>query len=82
MDEISEQGLIYVCGWLAFKFKKEYSQLGEKTCNLNTFNISPWLRCLSKGGLMQPSQYLVSCVKRFEKTLHFMVNVTLIGRNM
>ena len=66
--DCSSEGLAYIAGYLAFKFKHQYPDLGIKTseeCNLQQVN-SHWITALSRGGLMKPSDSFLQTVRLFE----------------
>jgi hypothetical protein len=67
--DCSEQGLIYIAGWLAFKFRHELRHLGNPTGDIPISDLSPWLAHLSRGGLLCPTDDFVSQVKVYER--HF-----------
>jgi hypothetical protein len=68
--ECGEEGLKYVAGFLAHKFRIKYPEFGEKTRNLSSFerNDCPWICALSRGGLTAPSEDFFSKIKKFENT--------------
>ena len=62
------EGLAYIAGYLAFKFKHEHPELGSKTSDEPLFqpDNSPWITALSRGGLMKPSDDFLMTVQQFE----------------
>ncbi|QQP52594.1 Hypothetical protein FKW44_004785, partial [Caligus rogercresseyi] len=44
-NSCSEQGLAYIAGFLAKKFKDAYPNLGKKTCDFGSYEetTSPWI---------------------------------------
>ncbi len=61
--EIPEEPLRYLAGYVAFKLKVSYPDLGQKTGLLNPLSEAPtWIDMLSKGGLMTPTEKLFSAV--------------------
>ena len=69
MNEMYDEALIAFAGYLAHKHIKTHPQFGVRTCTVNVAILPKWLSTLSKGGLLNPSERLVSAVKNFE--LHF-----------
>ncbi len=63
------EGLAYVAGFIAAKLRKEFPELGKKTCDISPFQQTnhPWLTALSRGGLTQPSTEFFDQIKQFEK---------------
>jgi hypothetical protein len=63
------EGLKYVAGFLAFKFRNTYPDLGSKTCEHYVFEKKecPWIFDLSRGGLTAPSPEFVDKILQFEK---------------
>ena len=74
-EDTSFQGLSYLAGYIAFKFKNEFPQLGDKTNtfpshdpNGNRYNyITTWIFHVSKGGLMVPDSKFLSYCQLFEQ---------------
>jgi len=60
-DVMSNETLKYVAGYVAFKFRFKYPELGVVSSQLSlqvdppSTAYSPWIQCLSRGGLRQPS---------------------------
>lgn len=77
--DCSEEGIIYFAGYLAFKFRKDYPQLGSPTAWLPTPELSPWLESLSRGGLCQPSNSFIAQVKKMEKIFNKMHGSDLLN---
>ena len=73
--DTSFQGLSYLAGYIAFKFKNEFPQLGDKTNTFpkhdadgNTYNyITTWIFHVSKGGLMIPDNKFLNYCQLFEQ---------------
>ena len=71
----SFQGLSYLAGYIAYKFKKEFPELGNKTGtfpshdpNGNRCNyITTWIFHVSKGGLMVPENKFLNYCQLFEQ---------------
>ena len=73
-EDTGFQGLSYLAGYIAFKFKNEFPQLGDKTntfprhdANGNRYNyITTWIFHVSKGGLMVPESKFLNYCQLFE----------------
>jgi len=64
-----EDGFIYLCGWLARKFKSKYPHLGNYTKDNkpdHSYSAPSWLQHLSYGGLTEPTATWVEKAKVFE----------------
>ena len=69
------QGLSYLAGYIAFKFKNEFPELGSKTRTFpthdpdgNSYNyITTWIFHVSKGGLMVPDTKFLNYCQLFEQ---------------
>ncbi|KAL5239126.1 hypothetical protein ACI65C_006536 [Semiaphis heraclei] len=64
-----EDGFIYLCGWLARKFKNKYPHLGNYTKDKkleHSYSMPSWVHHLSFGGLTEPTDYWVMQAKQFE----------------
>jgi len=59
VDNIENQGLIYIAGYVAYKFKNKYDTLGVQTCELPIVNDEDWLQFISQGKCMYPSPDLI-----------------------
>lgn len=68
-DIVIEEGLIYIAGYGAYRFRVKYPGLGVKTKNLPPTEQSPleWIRCISDGHLRYPSDDLVKVTKIVEE---------------
>ena len=70
ISDCSSQGFGYICGFLARKFASKYPFLGSKSSDvdINKSDIStPWIKHLSNGGLIVPSDVFVAGCHEFEK---------------
>jgi hypothetical protein len=67
--DCSEQGLIYFTGYLAFCFRSQFPDLGSPSEHLNVCEVEPWMREISRGGLICPTQTFIDQIKQFE--VHF-----------
>lgn len=57
LSETEDDGLHYVAGWLAKKFKSSHPEIGDFTYKLkcNSYILPSWVSQLSYGGLVEPS---------------------------
>ena len=69
ISDCSSQGFGYICGFLARKLGSKYPFLGNKSCeDINRNEIAtPWIKHLSNGGLIVPSDVFVAACGGFEK---------------
>ena len=68
--DCSTEGLKYIAGYLAHKFRLKYPDLGTRTDDSSSFqnhSESKWITALSRGGLMLPSSKFLSKMIQFEK---------------
>lgn len=87
-----KDGLVYIAGYLARKYKKEYPNLGSYTyqdeeSTFHTYCTMPsWVKNLSFGGLTEPSpEWLknVECMDRYFVKVHknnFRFKKRIVGR--
>ena len=72
-DIMSTEALKYVAGYVAFKFRFKYPELGVVSSQLNLqvdqplTICSPWIQCLSRGGLRQPSVIWFQTIQELER---------------
>lgn len=59
IDNIEAQGLLYIAGYVAYRFKNKDDTLGIRTCELPTINDQDWLQFISRGKCMYPSPDLL-----------------------
>ncbi|KYN13187.1 hypothetical protein ALC57_14631, partial [Trachymyrmex cornetzi] len=59
---IEQQGLLYVAGYVAYRFRSKYNYLGTRTSQSLPHN-QDWLHFISKGNLMYPSDELLKIAK-------------------
>jgi hypothetical protein len=67
--DCSKEGLKYIAGFIAKKFRIKYPHLGTKTidkADVEDFD-SKWIIALSRGGLTLPSKEFLSKICLFEK---------------
>lgn len=61
IHRIETQGLQYIAGYVAHRFKMKYPHLGNPTCA--TQNVQNprenWIQFISRGGLLEPSEEMV-----------------------
>ena len=68
--DCSKEGLKYIAGYLAHKFRIKYPDLGTRTdaaASFKNHSESKWITALSRGGLMLPSHEFLSKMIQFEK---------------
>jgi len=58
-DIIEEEGLKYVTGYVAYRFKNKYNTLGVETRQLEILDNVDWLQFISRGKYMYPSEELL-----------------------
>jgi THAP domain len=66
-DEMQYQSLRYVAGFLAFKFLHKFPHLGVRTCWISENDLPDWIRAVSRGGLVVPSDNFVQLVQQFDQ---------------
>lgn len=59
LDNIEAQGLLYIAGYVAYRFRSKYATLGIQTCELPIVNDQDWLQFISRGKCMYPSSELL-----------------------
>jgi len=59
IDNIEDQDLIYITGYVTYRFKNKYGTLGVQTCELPIVNYEDWLQFISHGKWMYPSPDLI-----------------------
>jgi hypothetical protein len=59
----------YVAGYIAFKLREKYPQLGSKTCDvpLDITTSAPWILHISSGGLMLPTEEFLTVFHQLEE---------------
>lgn len=57
-DVIQKEGLKYIAGYAASRFRNKYSFLGTPT-KLLTNSDEDWIHYISKGGMISPSTELI-----------------------
>lgn len=60
-EAIEEEGLKYIAGYVAFRFKSKDKTLGIETRQLETTGDQDWLQFISRGKCMYPSDKLLQC---------------------
>ena len=65
-DIIQEEALIYVAGYVAYRFRNKYPFLGTATKNIAINNIPPWICHVSRGYLKYPLDALIEVGKILE----------------
>lgn len=71
-SQAESDGLIYIAGYLARKFKDKYPDLGSYTHEIekkemHTYSMPSWVQSLSFGGLTEPSTSWKNNVFRMDK---------------
>ena len=75
--DCSFQGLTYVAGFIASKFKLKYPHLGTKTGEiLQKSSINSWIMRISEGGLIAPSEKFLCDIIRMEAEFNSFHNIT------
>ena len=64
--DCTREALVYVAGYVANQFKQDHPELGGKESIKCPSEVSPWLRCLSRGGLTQPTEEFLEEIKLLE----------------
>ena len=71
------QGLTYIAGYLAYKFKDLYPELGKKSSDVRfTTSLNSWMMNLSKGGLRVATESFLFDVVKFEAEFKSFHNIT------
>ena len=69
--EFDKEGLKYVAGWIAYKFRESYPDLGIQTWEVlhppSGPDTSKWVTYLSRGGLRKPTNNLILAVYKMER---------------
>lgn len=65
---LTDQGLIYIAGYVAARFKYKDDSLGDYTINLPTTDAFSWVQYLSDGYLIQPTDAFVEVAQIMEDT--------------
>jgi len=67
IDIIEDEGLKYVAGYAAYRFKHKYPYLDTKTCflpvNVASLNDLDWLQFISRGNCIYPSKELLETAR-------------------
>ncbi|CAG9839516.1 unnamed protein product [Diabrotica balteata] len=71
-ERVNMEALRYIAGYVAFKFKSKFSNLGIATSNLNISEVPRWLEILSRGSLLNPNEELWEVAKNMENQFHQM----------
>ena len=72
MPEVNEDGLKYIAGWIAYKFRKDHPELGTNTARIpqsqdHSYNVPSWIQHLSFGGLIVPNEDFFKVILYMEK---------------
>ena len=64
INDMETDGLHYFLGWVAKKLNHKFPYLGSHTYmnrrNLHNYTTPSWIQHLSRGGLCEPSDYLIN----------------------
>lgn len=64
---LTEDALIYVTGYVVFRFKRKYPDLGNPTKHCTYNNLPPWIFTMSRGKLIYPSDDMIAVSKIVEE---------------
>jgi hypothetical protein len=66
---IETEALLYVCGYVAGRFRQKYPKLGTQVMQQSAASMGnySWISLLSKGNLLHPCEELVSAAKIMER---------------
>jgi len=71
IDTIEDEGLKYIAGYVAHRFKSKYSNLGVATFEMPVGSDIEWVQFISRGKCMYPSEILLTATRimnvEFEK---------------
>ena len=67
---LAEEALIYVAGYVAYRFRFKHPFLGIPTKDLPTSNPPTWIEHISKGGLLYPTENLINVATILEKEFY------------
>jgi len=66
-----DEGLKYVAGYVAYRFKSTYPHLGDETCEMPIANSEDWIQFISRGKCIYPSEDMIAAARimniEFEK---------------
>lgn len=63
IDIIENEGLVYIAGYAAYRFKNKYPYLSNMTCLLPATTNVDWLQFISRGKCMYPSEELLTTAR-------------------
>lgn len=66
VETLTFEGLKYIAGYVAYRFKHKYDHLGIPTKELPTHELPDWIQFISRGQLLVPSETLISAAKIME----------------
>lgn len=66
VEWFKEQGLKYIAGYVAYRFRNKFQSLGNKTRELDPPPNVDFINIISKGGLMYPSEELFQAARYME----------------
>lgn len=64
---MKDNGLKYITGYVAFRFKKQHPHLGLPTKDCTFTDIPPWIHTMSRGRLIYPSNDMIKLSKIVEE---------------
>lgn len=79
-DAITNQGLKYIAGYVAHRFKNKYKHLdlGVSTKTLDVSHCPDWIEFVSRGHLMYPSEELIQLARILDSEFRIIHGETLI----
>jgi len=63
IDTIEDEGLKYIAGYVAHRFKSKYSNLGVATLEMPVRSDIEWVQFISCGKCMYPSEILLTATR-------------------
>ena len=74
-NEMEDDGLYYLLGWIARKLHSKHSNLGYPSSTIchteHPYNIPDWIQHLSHGGLFIPSEYFKGIGDKMEAVFKY-----------
>jgi len=71
IDIIEDEGLKYVAGYVAYRFKSTYPHLGDETREMPITSSGDWIQFISRGKCTYPSKDIIAAARimniEFEK---------------
>lgn len=66
-EEITEESLVYIAGYVSYRFRSKYPELGIPTRELPYSDPSTWICQVSRGSLIYPCENLIENARILEK---------------